>query len=156
MDAVHFSKKSLHWRLASAYGSLTDWEYDDHDTDICRYAKAVGFGFFRALLLTGAGGCVAFGLGDLLAWVLAMAVTGVWDLAPDWPAHITLAITIAMLATAVFLGIYVALDTHVYKVRRWWRGAKIVRQEKKQSFIAATYRKYHDKTCFRVIVDAED
>lgn len=66
---------SWHYRLATVYGPLEDYQLHN-GTDICSYVRAVIFGAVCVALWIIAGGLFSLGFGDLLAWIVAGVVYG--------------------------------------------------------------------------------
>jgi hypothetical protein len=152
MNPVNFSRDSLHWRLATVYGDLETYAYDEdykkeysgdaEPGNLCDYVKNVGKGLFKILLLLIASVIGSMLVGNFIAWVLAMIVTRV-ALTPDPPAVFTCALILLVLCAMLFGKIY----TMRYEKKRLQREDGTY----KDSFISEVYKKWKTKTCVRVI-----
>lgn len=151
MEATKFSKKSLHWRLASYYGPLHN-RHDSHQTDICTYVKAVSWGCFKVFLITLAG-MVGGGLvGDFLAWITAMIVQGM-KITPNEPALIVaMVIAVVGVFAIVLLGMVgwqkFSERRRIARDRREADGGIV--EEEPPTFIEEWIRKHKEKSCFKV------
>lgn len=156
MKEVNFSKNSWHWRLAGFYGNAEmryDYktETDKYEGDICSYIRSMLHGLFRVVVLTAILGLLAASLGNFGAWVVAGFLVGSW-VKIDVLGFLIVALTIsAAIVAAMF---YVASKHEKWKRNRWARKQELamVEEEKPEMFIQAAYRKFKDKTCFRVEV----
>jgi hypothetical protein len=60
MQTITLNRDSLHYRLATFYGSLDSWEIERYGVDICTYSRAIFWALFRMTLFGGFFTC-AFG-----------------------------------------------------------------------------------------------
>lgn len=151
MQPKTFSKNSIHWRLASHYGPLSQYETE---TDICRYTRAVVRGILTIVAITTLMGLLSAGTGFTLAYVAACFTTGIWFAAPS--EVLLIPSIIVMFSAIVALAFF-----------EQWRQD---RKEKKQieymqaraegtytsSAWAEMYRSFKKKTCFRVVLQDQD
>ena len=158
MKEVKFSRDTWHWRLAGFYGNAKmryDYhtETDRYDGDICSYIRSMLYGLFRVVVLTAVLGVLAASLGNFLAWVAAWIMTSTFI-----PIDSLGFFTIALAAAAVVLvGVFFCIS----KFENWKRERQARRHEKMmaeeyiekpETFFQAAYRKFKDKTCFKVEV----
>lgn len=156
MKEVKFSQNSWHWRLANTYGNAkTRYDYETetnkYEGDICSYTQSVMWGALAALFLTAVLGLIAASIANFGAWVVAGFLVGSW-VKIDALGFLIVALTIsAAIVAAMF---YVASKHEKWKRNRWARKQELamVEEEKPEMFIQAAYRKFKDKTCFRVEV----
>lgn len=156
MKEVKFSQNSWHWRLANTYGNAkTRYDYetetDKYEGDICSYTRSVMWGALAALLLTAGLGLIAASIADFGAWVVVGFLVGTW-VKIDVLGFLIIAATFAVVVVAAM--IYVATKHEKWKRKRWERKHEraMVEEEKPEGFVKAAYRKFKDKTCFRVEV----
>lgn len=156
MKEVKFSQNSWHWRLAHTYGNArTRYDYetetDKYEGDICSYTRSVLLGALAALLLTAVLGIIAASIANLGAWVVAGIIVGSWVKLDPLGAII---IAIAIVAALAALLIYASVEHEKWKRKRWERKHEraMFEEEKPETFVQAAYRKFKDKTCFRVEV----
>lgn len=156
MKEVKFSQNSWHWRLANTYGNAkTRYDYETetykYEGDICSYTRSVMWGVLGALLLTAVLGIVAASIANFGAWVVAGIVVGSWVKLDLLGAIIIVAVCVAAFVALVF---YLITEHEKWKRRRWElrHERALLEEDKSEGFIQAAYRKFKDKTCFRVEV----
>lgn len=156
MKEVNFSKNSWHWRLANTYGNAkTRYDYKTetykYEGDICSYTRSVLWGILGALVVTAALGIVAASIANFGAWVVAGIVMGSWVKLDLLGAIIIAVVCVAALVALVF---YLTTEHEKWKRRRWELRHKraFLEEEKPEGFVKAAYRKFKDKTCFRIEV----
>jgi len=154
MKQLSIDTSSLHWRLASVYGPLSEWKVRNHGTDICEYTRAVLAGIVKWFLCIGLGAFAGLCLGDALAWIAAGIVTHF--VSPNTPA--TVAVLFIGGITAVFLWFLITdLISHWLYRRAKRRLEKEAGnqddEEREPSFIVEAYRAFKDKYCVRMKID---
>lgn len=156
MKEVKFSQNSWHWRLANTYGNArTRYDYetetDKYEGDICSYTRSVLLGALGALVLTAVLCLIAACFANFAAWIAAGIVSGGWvALDGAGAAFIALVVFVCAMAGALYL----SSEYEGWKYRRRMRKQEqaMVEEEKPEGFVKAAYRKFKDKTCFRVEV----
>lgn len=154
MKQLSIDTSSLHWRLASVYGPMSERDVRMHGTDICEYTRAVLAGIVKWFLCIGLGAFVGLCLGDALAWIAAGIVTNFVD--PGMPA--TVAVLVISGVTAVFLWLLVTDWIKEWLYRRAKRRLEKEAdeqddEEREPSFIVEAYRAFKDKYCVRMKID---
>lgn len=158
MKEVKFSQNSWHWRLAGFYGNAEmrynyETETERYDGDICSYIRSMLYGLFRVVVLTAILGLLAASLGNFGAWVVAGFMTGTF-------IKIDALGSIIMILTAV-VALMVVFFFCISKFENWKQARRKRKheqlaleklEEQPESFMRAAYRKFKDKTCFRVEV----
>ena len=153
MKEVKFSQNSWHWRLAKTYGNAkTRYDYetetDKYEGDICSYTRSVMWGILGALVVTAVLGIVAASIANFGAWVVVGFLVGSWvKLDPLGAIIIGIMIVVALGA----LVIYACANYEKWKRKRKYKRA-MFEEEKPEGFVKAAYRKFKDKTCFKVEV----
>lgn len=150
MESKNFSLNSWHWRLVSGVGTLRGAEYvesgETFSTDICTYIRAV----IKALIAVAITTLLALGIVFItahgIAYLAAIILNGAL-VEPNFHA-------VVFMVSAVVIGSILGL-TYLHEKYREWKDerdyAKIA-SPKPDSFVTAAYRKFKDKTCFRVNV----
>lgn len=158
MKEVKFSRNTWHWRLAGFYGNAEmrydyQTETERYDGDICSYIRSMFYGLFRVVVLTAVFGLLAASLGNFGAWVVVWFMTGA-SVSLDLLGFLIVALTAAVI---VVVGMFFCIS----KFEDWNKARRQRRreqreleqiEEKPESFMRAAYRKFKDKTCFRVEV----
>lgn len=148
MDAVTLSTEAWHFRLAN-YGTRRISSYDLRvGIDICTYLKLVTAGLVvmitRIALVVLGVAWIGYSLYDLFL----MAVFGS-DLTP--PAIMLVAVIAAMISALVIIGT-VEWSKGIAERRRSKAYADKFERgiEEKPGFLKLAYRKFKDKTCFKI------
>lgn len=152
MKEYTFSNKSWHFKLANV-GVQRVWDFEQ--IDICSYIRKVLAGAitFGAAAVAVVSIVTFFGYGfiTLGIWLYECITTGVWVLPNPIARLMAISIMIAVFGCIIF-GIKHLLEklqdryiNHVVKHRH-----PQLMEEKEPSFIGAAYRKFKDKTCFRI------
>lgn len=156
MKEVKFSQNSWHWRLANTYGNAkTRYDYetetDKYEGDICSYTRSVILGALAALFLTAVLGLIAASIANFGAWVVAGFLVGSW-VKIDALGFLIIALTIAVAVVAAMFYVVMKHEkwTRVRRARK--QELAMAEEEKPEGFVKAAYRKFKDKTCFRVEV----
>lgn len=152
MKPFKISKDSWHFNLATRYGFLGEYEFDLDYTrntpDFCRYVQSVLAGF-----------ALVVGIIALLSTVIAMFVlVPILNLIVyfqyDYIADIYLMIYIGVIYTALILATIYFNEDAVQK-RHDKRYAKYRREKvepPEPSFAKLCYKKFKEKTCFKIEV----
>lgn len=136
MNNITLNKKSLHYRLATAYGGL--W-YGENGTDFCTYLRHVVKGFIFAVLAIVTGSLIAFPLLFFSVWLIAGLFVGAFA-PPD--AAVVLAAMYPIFVLIVFLG---------YAISKMREAIQSKMEDKRApGFWTLVYRKFHDKVCFGI------
>lgn len=145
MYTVNFSKKSWHYHLATATLFKLQAFEDIESTDICSYIRRVFLGSLLFFVFIVAMVTILAPVADAIAWVAAMIATGGY-VTPDpvLQAGMVLSTTIIIVATCVF-GVPKGIDMF-----REMRDNREPLSKKPDGFLKQCYRKFKDKTCFKV------
>lgn len=137
MKPFVFSKNSWHYWLASEFGSLRVWEYDD----ICTYTRAVLRGMFW--------GSVVFAI--LLGLAYWLLITIVWWVVVLQYGFLEVPSAITMTVMIFIATVSVAVNYSVKWLKRTIHNNKSGRIETKDpGFITKAYRSWKDKTCVSI------
>lgn len=152
MKTALLSQKSWHWRLAYSYGSakITEvWDgekyVDMYEGNFCKYFWQVVGGAIWALVITVICGLLSWCLVDFFLWI-AVGVFYHFIDAPFGAFFFT-----AMLSIIAFLSAIGGVGHIFFKIREQRRG-KVTIQADKPGFFRLAYRKFKDKTCFKIEV----
>lgn len=152
MKEYTFSNKSWHFKLANV-GVQRVWDFEQ--IDICSYIRKVLAGaIVFSVMVAGFSFIVwVFGFGyiTLGIWLFDCFSTGVVT-APNPIAGLVGLGTLLVLFAYIVIGIKSllnkAIDKFVDYTLKDWQPQVV--KEKEPSFITLAYRKFKDKTCFRV------
>lgn len=150
MESKNFSLNSWHWRLVSGVGTLRGAEYveagETYSTDICTYIRAVIKALIAVAIMTLLVLGIVFITAHGIAYLAAIILNGTF-VEPNFHAIVFMVSAIVIISV---LGL-----TYAHTKYREWKDErdynKIV-SNKPDSFVTAAYRKFKDKTCFRVEV----
>jgi hypothetical protein len=148
MKSFNLSSNSLHFRFATLYGPASHFAIVQGYYDLCSYIRAVLLGMFVALIGTAIGGLViGLTIGDIAAWVSAMAHLGQW-IDPEPGSVIT------MIASGIASVIVAMIYTHRrYKQWKETRPCQPVTAPSKPSFAQIAYESLHNRFCGTISVD---
>jgi hypothetical protein len=132
MEAIIISKKSLLWRLATSYGSLSAWEQED--TDLCTVTKAWMRGLLIILLMI----IVSVLLLLPLMWISIAAVYWMVNgvVGPLDYAYASAAIY------ALFVGVIGIIAYRDYRMSHY--------RESKPTILSEAWKSIKEKTCVRI------
>lgn len=161
MKQVTFSKKSWHWLVATRYGDLDfnieryEPGYVDNSSskryppgNICSYAGCVLRGLFRIGAILLACSILSYPIGTLLGWIAACIGMLKWII-PTGPVVGTL-IVISYIIMGVLLSFGIVNGIARFNKKRY---KAVPVNSKPDSFMKHAYRRFKDKTCFRIVVD---
>ena len=140
MKQFTLNANSWHFRMAN-YGEKRIGDYSvRHGTDFCTYLRAVVTGVCRAAMIFSLALAAAAWVGYSLYDIVLFLINTQREIFPTTFLFFTMAFTFGVL---VLLGL--SLDAHRERVFR-----KGIKQEDKPGFISLAYRKFKDKTCFKI------
>ena len=152
MKEYTFSSKSWHYKLANV-GVQRVWDFEE--IDICSYIRKVLAGalVFVAAFFGATAIAIFFGYGfiTLGMWFVDCLTSGNWVL-PNPIAGLILFTILLIVFGFIIVGVRILLEKAIDKFVDYTiehRHPQLVK-EKEPSFIAAAYRKFKDKTCFRI------
>jgi hypothetical protein len=140
MEALNFSRKSWHFRLAEHYGGLLS----SYSTNLCDYMKAVFKGFLMCSLIVTVGTIFAIGMVDFYMYLIFEYIISHGDMV----IH-----DIGFIGSAInFVALILVVGNLVYAACSWIKD-KFTSKEKtvsEPSFIAESYKALKDKYCVKV------
>jgi hypothetical protein len=145
MKTETISKKSWHYRLATRYGAQSEFDLVEGDANICEYIRNM----FMGLVLIAAIICVI----TLLSFLFIMQpmiyfLASILELGWHTPTtEMFVILTVESIAMIVPL-IYLFSQSETYK--RLVVVANTPTSEQPPSFVNLAYRKFKEKTCFRL------
>jgi hypothetical protein len=134
-------KDSWHYRLVTNYsGQFFDFDRSCYDS--CSYIRRVAWAAIRVIFFTIVGG-VGLGItvGDFLAWIVAMVVSG---------SFIDVALGAAMTIAIIGLAICLVIASAIMYVRDEYFPKSTVR--KPPGFFKQAYERAHNKYCSKLEV----
>lgn len=139
-----FSSNSWHFKLANVG---TERVYDWVETDICTYIRKVLAGFFVLCLFTMLGiiACLFIGLGvyENVRWVMGWGDIG--------PAALLLD------GATLLIGSMLVIDLMKHKIRakvyERLYNKMVLKKQQPDNFLVAVYKKFKEKTCYKVTFD---
>lgn len=146
MIALTVRTDSYAYRFATVYSNMSDWS---RQTDICQYTRYVIRGVLAWMFCMAIACGVGYGLGDMVAWIVAMLVS--WQaIVPNEPAAITAGILVAITALITVAIVFSSLRDWQY--RRAQERAATEQQEREPSFIREAYSAFKHKHCVPVTI----
>lgn len=154
MKALNFSKKSWHYWLANL------GNYNEDREDFCHYVRSAIVGVFVCAMIAVVALAVIVGVGDFIAWIVAMIVAGTY-IEPRLPAQVTASLLFISAVIGILLGI--SLWNEKRKIRKL--NEQIAREREilnailegkeplpapQPNFIQSAYKTLKEKTCFKV------
>lgn len=136
MEPLHLKEKSWHYKIATMFGLRFVETY----TDICRYTRAVIFGFLFSLMM----------LLSILVLLIGYVITGYFLFhgtffpSQDSPIVASFVGTYASLFAVANLGIVFAVERRLHSIKS---------TPSKPSFIKLAYRSFKDKVCCKIEIN---
>lgn len=145
MMTFNIKKNSWHFWLQNF---ATSYKYTGScDTDICTYTRRVMWGAFKLLVVSILVAFAAYCVGDFFYWIYSMIVGGTF-LSQTLGAFIT---TVVLSIAVLGLGTIGAVLT-VERVKEIHYERTKDAPPKQPSFLKLAYRKFKEKTCFKLTV----
>lgn len=148
MKEFTLNANAWHFRLAN-YGQTRIDDYDvEYGMDICTYVRAVLRGLLSVLFT------VVITVG-LTAWV-GYSIYDIYQIIAGGPKEVSpgTAIFVAVIAAIIIAGTMAVLGVTVreatYRYRDYSRDKQTTCKENQPGFIKLAYRKFKDKTCFKI------
>ena len=149
MMTFNINQDSWHFRLQNFGAGEKYW--GRYDTDICTYTRRVLWGLFRMTLLVAGIATILYSFSDFLYWIY-MIIVGPY-VGPGMGAFFIV----------MSLGVILVLCAMAGSVKGYEKLRDIQREKRKNapprepSFITLAYRKFKDKTCFKLkVIRKED
>lgn len=144
---------SWHYRLATTYGPVSKYLLARGEGDFCSYLRGVFLGMLFVYLITVLGALMTAGLvGMPLIWLAASVLELGWHL-PSAEVAIFLAADV-VIAIMVFFGWFHLSGNYAKTVKAvriaLGKNSEKTVVEKEPGFIRLAYRKFKEKTCFRL------
>ena len=136
---ISLSKDSLHYRLASVYGGIREWE--DPKTNLCTYTKNVLYGSIIAFMLTIIIGGLLGSIVDALLWV---SIGFLYSF-----VEISITGFVGTLVVGVLGLSAILVNTVKYIVDFFPK----VKKRKQPSYLRLLYSSFKEKVCFIVVLD---
>lgn len=144
---VKFSRDSWHYKLAN-FGSdrVAYWL----ETDICSYSRKVFAGFITFVMITFLC-CVLLGIIALAVYEHYMWFTDQGSFGPA---------AFLVDGTIILIGGIALIEVFKHKIRRYsnqryWDKLTGVKKTKPDNFLVTLYKKFKDKTCYKVTFDED-
>lgn len=140
MKPYELNDKSLHWRLASVYGPVTDSEVYYGRVDSCAYNRAVFWGFLVTVAIITAGTLFGYGLMDWLFWAYTYLFVGNVD------ASVAASVFVAILSVCGGIGLLGAAIIGYEKYKEKKLAAEGYKR-KEPGYLKVAYQSWKDKHC---------
>lgn len=144
---------SWHYRLATTYGPVSTWRLARGEADFCSYLRGVFLGLLLVFFITAMGSILTVGLiGMPMIYVVSSILELGWHFPPA-EVGIFLVFDLAIAIFGFFMWFHLSgnfAKTVNAVIIALGKNATEKYVEKEPGFVSLAYRKFKEKTCFRL------